>query len=184
MAEICLRTGDAGKDATDLVDDRTLFGDIWVLPYAVLEPEHALVLDDGHGAAVGYVVAALDSRRFEARCEAEWWPSLRQRHPTTDGLRPLDALLVGLLHDPPTADETILETHPSHLHIDLLPPFQSGGWGRRLIGEVARPLAERGSPGLHLSVSTRNERAIGFYRHIGFSELGGDGMYLVLGIPL
>ena len=35
-----------------------------------------LVLDDGTGPG-GYVLGALDTRAFEARCEREWWPPLR-----------------------------------------------------------------------------------------------------------
>jgi ribosomal protein S18 acetylase RimI-like enzyme len=184
MAEICLRTGASGDDATAMVDDPTLFGAVWALPYLVLEPEHALVLDDGDGNAVGYVVAALDSRAFEARCEASWWPALRERHATTEGLRSLDALLVGLIHDPPLAHDSVLAAYPSHLHIDLLPPFQSGGWGRRLIGEISRLLAQHGSRGVHLGVSTRNVRARGFYEHLGFVELHADGIQHVMALPL
>ena len=75
--DICLRTGAAGQDATDLVGDPKLFGELYAAPYGVLEPEHALVLDDGTGTAVAYVLGALDSRAFAARCEAEWLPSLR-----------------------------------------------------------------------------------------------------------
>jgi ribosomal protein S18 acetylase RimI-like enzyme len=184
MAEICLRTGASGNDATGMVDDPSLFGAIWAVPYAVLEPEHALVLDDGAGNAVGYVVAALDSRAYEARCEAEWWPALRRRHPKPADPKSLDDLLVGLIHDPPVASDAVLASHPSHLHIDLLPPFQSGGWGRRMIDEIGRVLAAAGSPGVHLGVSTRNERAVGFYRHLGFIELAVEPHQLTLGLAL
>src|SRR5690349_11657833 len=81
LYEICLRTGDAGRDATSLVADPRLFGELYAAPYAVLEPAHAFVLDDGQGRAVGYVLGALDTVAFAARCETEWWPALRRRHP-------------------------------------------------------------------------------------------------------
>ena len=78
--------------------DPRLFGEIYAAPYGVLEPEHALVLDDGAGAAIGYVLGALDTPAFEARCEAEWWPALRARHPIGSGGNDLDELLH---RDPP-----------------------------------------------------------------------------------
>ena len=36
-------------------------------------------------------------------------------------------------------------------------------------------LAERGSPGVHLGLSARNDRAYAFYRKLGFKELTRDG---------
>ena len=35
------------------------------------------VVEDGHGVG-GYIVGAPDTRNFEARLEAEWWPDLRE----------------------------------------------------------------------------------------------------------
>ena len=64
---ICLRTGAAGDDTTELVGDPRLLGDVYAAPYAVLEPQHALVPDDGAGTAVAYVLRALDTRAFEER---------------------------------------------------------------------------------------------------------------------
>ena len=37
--------------------------------------------------------------------------------------------------------------------------------------QILDTLRARGSPGAHLGVSTRNDRAIGFYHHLGFREL-------------
>ena len=174
LYEICLRTGAAGQDATDLVGDPRLFGELYAAPYGVLEPEHALVLTDGAGTAVAYVLGALDTRRFEARCEAEWWPALRARHPVGSGSNDLDELLIGMLHEPHLAGDEV-QAYPSHLHIDLLPEVQGQGWGRRLMTAMEELLAHDGSPGVHLGTSVRNERAIAFYRHLGYEELGSNG---------
>ena len=43
----------------------------------VLEPDLALVAEDDQGVAA-YMVGTVDTRAFEARCEAEWWPSRRE----------------------------------------------------------------------------------------------------------
>ena len=175
LYEICLRTGASGQDATDLVGDPTLFGALYAAPYGVLEPEHALVLDDGAGTPLAYVLGALDTRRFEARCEAEWWPGLRDRHPIGSGANDLDELLIGMIHQPHLAGDEA-EAYPSHLHIDLLPDVQGQGWGRRLMTGMEQLLAADGSPGVHLGTSVRNERAIAFYRHLGYDELGSNGL--------
>lgn len=175
LYEICLRTGASGKDATELVDDPRLFGEVYAAPYAVLEPEHAFVLDDGHGIPVGYVLGALDTFAFEARREAAWWPALRARHPERPGGTRLDDLLVHLIHHRHDPDPEVVASYPSHLHIDLLAAAQGQGWGRRLLDVLLEALRADGSPGVHWGVSTRNVEAIGFYQHLGYQELREDG---------
>jgi ribosomal protein S18 acetylase RimI-like enzyme len=184
LYEICLRTGAAGDDASDLVVERRLFGELYAAPYAVLEPQHAVVVDDGRGGAVGYALAALDTRAFEARCETSWWPPLRARHPLGSGANDLDELLVAMLHHPPRGDDAVVVEHPSHLHIDLLPGAQGQGWGRALMEELQDLLRAAGSVGVHLGVSARNQRARGFYAHLGYEELASDGMTHTLGLRL
>lgn len=184
LYEICLRTGAAGQDASAMVEDPRLFGEVFAAPYGVLEPQHAFVLDDGGGRAIGYVLGALDTAEFEARCEVEWWPSLRAAHPLVDGGTRLDDLLIHLIHHRSTPSPAILEGYPSHLHIDLLPAAQRHGWGRRLMDTVCASLAAAGSRGVHWGVSTSNTRAIAFYRHLGAIELHVDGAIVTFGQSL
>lgn len=184
LYEICLRTGSAGRDATDVVEDRKLFGELYAAPYAVLEPEHAFVLGDDDSAAVGYVLGALDTIAFEDRCEVEWWPALRARHPEQSGGSRLDDLLVHLIHHRSVPDAVIVATYPSHLHIDLLPSAQGAGWGRRLLAELFESLRAAGSRGVHWGVSVQNRRAVGFYRHLGSVELTSPGATHTFGIRL
>jgi ribosomal protein S18 acetylase RimI-like enzyme len=184
LYEICLRTGASGQDASRLVADPRLFGELYAAPYAVLEPEHGLVVDDEAGTAVGYVIGALDTRAFEARCEAEWWPALRERHPTGSGTNDLDQLLIAMLHQPHLADDGVVAVYPSHLHIDLLPEAQRAGWGRALMEAMHDRLRADGSRGIHLGVSTRNHRALGFYAHLGYEQLSSNGITNTLGLPL
>jgi ribosomal protein S18 acetylase RimI-like enzyme len=184
LYEICLRTGAAGDDASDLVEDPQLLGHLYAAPYGVLEPEHAFVLDDGRGRAAGYVLGALDTVAFEARCEAEWWPPLRARYPQREGGDGLDDLLIGMLHHRRRRGDEVLGRFPSHLHIDLLPEVQGHGWGRRLMATLFDALAADGSPGVHWGVSAQNHRALGFYRHLGFDELTADGVTHTFGARL
>lgn len=173
LYEICVRTADAGGDATALHHDPMLPGHVWAAPYLLHEPRHAFVVVDDDDVAGGYVIGARDSRRFEGTLEEHWWPGLRDRYPLrSDGRTEADQAAVQLIHQPSTAVDDIVRTHPSHLHIDLLPDFQGRGFGKALIDTLLGSLADAGSPGVHLGVSDRNERAIGFYRAVGFTELG------------
>lgn len=140
---------------------------------------------DGSGVG-GHVLGCLDTRAFEAECEGSWWPAVREAHPV--GSAPYgspDARLVGLIHDPPVAPDAVVRHHPSHLHVDLLPQWQGGGWGRRLLEHLFEQLAEAGSPGVHLGVGRANTNAIAFYERLGFTVLDdSDAGALFLGKPL
>jgi ribosomal protein S18 acetylase RimI-like enzyme len=166
------------------VVERHLFGELYAAPYGVLEPEHALVVDDGAGVAIGYALGALDTRAFAARCETEWWPALRDRHPIGSGANDLDQLLITMLHHPHPAADDVVAVYPSHLHIDLLPEAQGLGWGRTLMEAMQDALRADGSPGVHLDVSNRNPRALGFYTHLGYEELSFNGLTHTLGLRL
>lgn len=175
MYAVCLQTAATGGDATPLHRDHSLPGKVWVGPYVEFEPDLAFVLDDGAGVQ-GYVLGSLDTRAFEARLAAEWMPPLQRLH-AADEFEPdtRDAALVRLIHQPMVAPVAVVDDYPSHLHIDLLPRWQGGGWGRRLIDTLLRRLTEQGSPGVFLGVNPENEHAVGFYRHLGFEPVSTHG---------
>jgi ribosomal protein S18 acetylase RimI-like enzyme len=168
LYDICLLTGDSGADATALYQDPRLLGEVYVGPYLRFAPSHALVGVDDDGVA-GYVLGVPDTVAFEAECERSWWPPLRSRYPLeafpSDSR---DGGIVRLIHNPPTASPDVVERYPAHLHIDLLPRLQGQGDGRRLLTALLDGL---GVPGVHLGVSLSNQRAIGFYRRMGFAEV-------------
>jgi GNAT superfamily N-acetyltransferase len=169
---ICLETGDSGKDATHLYSDHKVIGHIYAGPYGVLEPESAFVLEDSEGVG-GYILGAFDTPAFEARLERDWWPNLRSEYSKPEGsFREFsrDQRMARLIHHPPRTPTHITEPYPSHLHIDLLPRFQGGGWGKRMIDTWLTHMKAKGSRGTHLGVGFANERAVRFYRRYGFSE--------------
>lgn len=170
LYQICRLTGDSGRDATGRYADPRLLGEVYVGPYLALAPQLALVLDAGDGTPVGYALGALDSAAFAVACEARWWPPLRRRHPDpgSDPADP-DQQLISVIHHPPPVP-AVAAGYPSHLHIDLLPRAQGGGHGRALVQRLLAALARAGSPGVHVGVDPANERALGFYRRIGFAE--------------
>ncbi|WP_225752796.1 N-acetyltransferase [Actinotalea sp. Marseille-Q4924] len=174
LYEICLRTGDAGQDATEHYADPQLLGDVYVGPYLALSPELAFVLtDDDDDTVVGYVVGVADTLAFERRCEQEWWPRLRA---DADRWRDVpagspDAELLALVRHPERTPPSIAATWPAHLHIDLLPRAQGRGGGRRLVEHLLAALRVREVPGVMLGVDPGNQRARAFYRHLGFEPI-------------
>jgi ribosomal protein S18 acetylase RimI-like enzyme len=171
---VCLKTGDNGADGEPFYrDDPDALGRIYAGPYLEFEPELSLVLEDAAGVC-GYALGAFDSRRFYARYEAEWRPKLVAEFPAPAGdparwTRAQQAHHI--YHHPDYFLPEPYDAYPSHLHIDLLPRGQGRGFGRRMMEQNMRTLRRRGSPGVHLGLSTLNPRAYGFYKRLGFHEL-------------
>jgi ribosomal protein S18 acetylase RimI-like enzyme len=173
-----LQTGDAGQDATPMFDDPRIIGHVFAAPYALFEPSLAFVAEDDAGVG-GYIIGALDSRAFEERLEADWWPALRDRYPAPPSELPpdqwtRDQRMAGFIHVPFTVPAELAANYPSHLHINLVPRLQSQGLGRQLMNTLVRALRERGSVGVHFAVWPANQRAAGFYRHLGFSLISAE----------
>jgi|SRR6185437_2085777 len=178
LFEICLRTADTGADATALYSDPDYPGQVWSVPYLELEPRHCFVLDSG-GEAVGYVVGTPDTMAFEARLEREWWPALRVRYGDRQPVAAFDGRVLEAIRTPESEGE-LARRYPAHLHINLLPAFQSGGWGRKLIEAELDSLRRAGASGVFLGVGLTNARAIGFYAHLGFEPIEGPANALWL----
>ncbi len=179
---VCLLTGDSGRDASTLYTNVDLLGHVYVGPYVVGRPGTQLVLTDADGVA-GYLLAADDTRAFEAWTAAEWWPSLRERYPRRDDGTP-EAELIGLIHEPAMAPDEVVDAFPAHLHIDLLERARGHGLGRALVEQLLADLRERGVRGVHLDVAVDNANGIGFYRHLGFGEVGANPGSVLMGLHL
>lgn len=177
--DICVRTGDGGQDATGLYSTDDLLPDIYALPYLEREPELAFVVDNGT-RVVGYILGTADTRAFAEWFSTEWWPRRAPAYAAPQSER--ERAVVESAGDPDRMLIAAVEDYPAHLHIDLLPEAQGGGFGRRLVETLAGALAQRGIAGLHLVVGTDNTAAQAFYRRVGFAELASDGGGVVMGI--
>ena len=166
LYDICLKTGDAGADASAMYRDPKILGHVYAGPYGVLEPESCFVAEDAAGVGA-YIIGTADTHRFEMRMEAEWWPALRAQIAASEGDDP-DSRIARLIHRPPKTPRRINEPYPAHLHIDCLPRFQAIGLGKRLIDTWLEAMRRRGVPAAHLGVGPRNARAVRFYRRYGF----------------
>jgi GNAT superfamily N-acetyltransferase len=182
--EICIRTADAGEDASGSYHDPGILPTIFAHPYTHLEPELAFVADDG-GRAVGYVLGTADTTRFADRFRAEWLPLVAARYPAPPGAPATsDEAMAHLLHTPERMVLPSLAAYPAHLHIDLLPTHQRAGHGRALVAAFTGALRAAGVPALHIAMVTANHRARPFYDRLGFHELPvpGPGPLTYLGL--
>jgi ribosomal protein S18 acetylase RimI-like enzyme len=175
LYRICLRTGDEGQDASSLFHDPTLLGHVFAAPYGLFEPSLAFVAEDAEGVG-GYILGALDTQAFQEQLENKWWPDLRIRYPGPAPGLPWeqwtpDQQVAHMIHHPFHIPDQLTIRYPSHLHIDLLPRLQASGYGRQLMTTLIAALRDQGSRGVHFFVARGNLNAVGFYRHLGFTEL-------------
>lgn len=187
LAEVCLRTAADGEDASDTYRHPDLPGAVYAIPYLRFEPDLCVVVDDGtrDGRVSGYVLGTSDTVAFEEWCERAWWPGVRRRFPLTD--QPpgsADEQLARLAETGMRTSPSVTDRFPAHLHVDLLPAAQGYGLGRRLLEEFCAAASAAGAGGVHLGVSTANERAIGFYARLGLHLVERTDDTLVLGRPL
>lgn len=183
MYEICVKTADAGGDATGMFTDDRLWGDIAAVPYVVRHPDLCWVVESDDDRAVGYIVATDDTDAFEQWFRGTWWPT---KVPTYS--------LSGA--DEPTRQDGIIDyancrgrgaekhaaEYPAHLHIDLLPEAQGMGLGRQLMDTLFAELRRRGVSGLHLGMKPTNVGAGAFYERLGMQCLESSSDAVMYGI--
>ena len=167
--DICVRTAEDGRDGRGRYSSDRLVGDVFAAPYVVLEPEHAHVLDDGTGRAVGYIIGTADTARFVERYRDEWLPRVAPKY--ADDEDPRDQQMLGWLRDPERMIVAEFRDYPAHLHIDLLPEWQGKGFGRGLMEAFWAGLRAAGVERVHLTMSATNDAARAFYRKVGFTEI-------------
>ncbi len=185
--EVCLKTGDAGQDATHLYQDPKALGHLYVGPYVTLELSLAFVLEDDLGVG-GYVLGALDTKKFQERFVTEWLPPLQKLYPDPQGDKTTwtpDEQIYHQLYHPWRGIYKALEPYPSHLHIDLLPRAHGQGNGTRMMQTLLETLVKKGSPAVYLGMRPENQRAFVFYKKMGFhiiedAELPKRTLYMCL----
>ena len=68
LYRICLKTGDSGKDASNLYSDPDLLGHIYAGPYVHFEPDLCFVTTQSD-KPYGYILGTRDSQTFYEKCE-------------------------------------------------------------------------------------------------------------------
>ena len=182
--EICLKTGNSGQDATHLFSDPLVLGHIYVGPYMEFEPQSVFILEDDQGPC-GYIIGVLDSQTYYQWMHSEWLPKIRVNYKKPTGnLDTWDETekITDLLFHP--VSQRLLPDYPAHLHIDLLLRAQGKGQGKLMMDRFIDYLRYNKIPGLHLDLSSSNNRAFNFYRKYGMEELDRDKESIIMGYHL
>ncbi|MBR3315897.1 MAG: GNAT family N-acetyltransferase [Atopobiaceae bacterium] len=165
------------EQASDRARTDEAHGRFTLLMYcdAYLERGVAYMLVDGEGVARGYVLAAEDAHVWRHDFEpyrariAELGPDYEWRV-----AEELDFY------------ESVAGEYPAHLHIDIAEAYTGCGGGRMLMEALLARLRADGVLGVVFGVAAVNERAVGFYRHMGFQKLSeySDGAGLTFCMSL
>ena len=182
--EICLKTGNSGQDATHLFSDPLVLGHIYVGPYMEFEPQSVFILEDDQGPC-GYIMGVLDSQTYYQWMHSEWLPKIRvdYKKPTGDPDTWNETeKITNLLFQPES--QRLFPGFPAHLHIDLLSRAQGKGQGKLMMDRFIDYLRYNNIPGVHLELSSSNDRAFNFYRKYGMQELDRDNESIIMGYYL
>ncbi len=183
LYRICVRTADAGGDASALFRDHDLPGHQYVTPHVSHDPDHCYVLTLD-GAPVGYLAGVRDLTALIDYVEHRYLPVLRARYPlpAADD-RSHDAQAIRAIHTRHVIYPERAQ-YGGNLHINLLPEAQGQGWGARLIDTFLASLRALGVKGASLGVNKDNTRAIGFYEKYGFHRIPAERSSIGYGIWL
>jgi ribosomal protein S18 acetylase RimI-like enzyme len=171
---ISLATGHIGEDASHLYKDGKLIDHIYSAPYAVLEPDLVLVIEDNKGVA-GFVVGTPDTERWHSRLEAEWWPRLRREYENPSAVPSAqwsaDQRRASWIHHPEQPPKQVVEVYPAHLHLNLSARIQGRGAATMLFSKWMARAAPHGIKAMHVGVNRANGRAVRFWSKLGFEQL-------------
>jgi GNAT superfamily N-acetyltransferase len=184
LYDICLATGDSGRDAASLHSDGRLIGHIYAAPYGVLEPSNVFVAEDDEGVA-GYVVGTHDTDAFAARLEREWWPALREHYARVPdvGLTPADRQRIGMIRHPESNPADIVAQYPAHIHMNLLPRLRGQRVGTGLLQLWVDQARQAGVKGIHLGAGIANTGGVAFWSR-NFEQLRIAGRAVWFGMAL
>ncbi len=168
IVQICYHTGFYGEDLADknLFSDPLLFAMRFALHYLNFEPElnYVAVIND---RAVGYIIGTSDTiAQKQDFSRTMYYRILARMYGYSLWKNRQDVIWMNrfIRHARrPHLDLRFLIQYPAHLHINILPLYQSQGLGQRLLDRFISTLHKKGVPGLHLGTSTANLKANPFY---------------------
>ncbi len=172
LYDICLKTGLAGLDATEMFHDPLMLGQYYAAPYLWKQPSLCFVALNDQGFPAGYIVGTDNTAAFNEWLTSYWLPPLRKEYgPSYISKSDQEQSLVDTIRKGPGIGAWEHVGYPAHLHIDILPSLQGRGMGKALMNTWLQAAAKLQIPGVHLGVDGRNTNAFGFYERMGFQEL-------------
>ena len=129
--------------------------------YLEKEPENCFVAVDENDKVIGYTYGSKDYDNYQENF-SEYINAVAE----LENRRFLAEALTEMY------DHAIYKKdYPAHLHIDILPEYQSKGIGSKLIKAFCDNLKEQNVKGVMLIVGSENEGARRFYERNGFTRL-------------
>ena len=126
--------------------------------YLEQEPQNCFVAVDENDKVIGYIYGAADYDNYQNNF-SEYINAVAE----IENRKFLNDALTEMY------DHAIYKKdYPAHLHIDILPDYQSKGIGSKLIKAFCDNLREQKVKGVMLIVGTENEGARRFYERNGF----------------
>ena len=129
--------------------------------YIEVEPEICYVVTDDDDKAVGYIYGSADYDKYQDN----FGPYIRKVADLNNRAYLGEALTEMFDH------AIYKDKYPAHLHIDILPEYQSKGYGSQLVNAFCDNLKAMGVKGVMLIVGEDNEGARRFYERNGFTLL-------------
>ena len=123
--------------------------------------ESCFVLADDSDKVVGYLLCEPDYRRFRRIFRKVDAPEIYK-------LDKKSGIRCRFFHVPYSL---LGHKYPAHLHIDLLPEYQSGGYGSKMMQMLLEDLRAKNIKGLMLIAGAWNTGAIRFYKRNGFKMI-------------
>jgi GNAT superfamily N-acetyltransferase len=176
IESITYKTGFKGEDLSGrgYCDDVRLWFMIFIGYYTSYEPEHCFVaVDDGQ--VIGFICGTPDTLAQEACFRKKMIPRLALRLFGYTSWRYPHSFITVLGMARQFTESTafaennpIVAKYPAHLHINILPSYQSLGIGSRLMMRFEAHMQDLGVTGLHLGTTNKNHKAVPFYHKMGF----------------
>ena len=125
--------------------------------YIENEAENCFALADENDEAVGYILCSEDFETYK-----------KDFKPYLADIRKIGLRKFFYARGEIIAHTIASEKYKAHMHIDILPEYQSNGFGSEMIGTLRNHLKEKNIGGLMLVVGSGNTGAVRFYKKNGF----------------
>lgn len=176
LREIALQTGNSGKDATSLYYYKDLLGRFFCEAYVLYDKGICYVGVDENDSAQGYIVCVKDTSSFNSYFY-NYTQSIKNNYDINKAKSEAERSLIKRL-DVKLNDKPYYKEYPSHMHINLDEKARGNNLGKSLILK----LKEENIKNIHLGVDSENEKAQGFYFHLGFKIISNESYGYVLGL--
>ena len=172
LEHICLATASKVLTKDEAAKETTLL--LYNRYYTRCERENCFAVTDEKDIPVGYILCAPDY--------VSYTKSFRKTE--CKAIRKYGVLRFLYAYFEPAVQKKFRKKYPAHLHIDILPAYQSKGAGTELMETLKSHLRARGVPGIFLSVGKQNSGALRFYKRNGFQVLDVRGGGVLMGCKL